>query len=112
MADTAMDDVNISISTFLAVAGLGLSFVSIIIVILTFWFNRKKDTTTDGEWKGELKSDLKHIREGVDELKTNTSQMRTEMGDMKMEIHDVKKSVAAAHQRIDDMQSRKEKVND
>ena len=100
----------ISGSAFLAIIGCVLTVISLGIAFLTFWFNRKKDSSTDGEWKGELKSDLKHIREGVDELKTNTSQMRSEMGEMKLEIHDVKKSVAAAHQRIDDMQ-RKENTN-
>lgn len=99
----------ISGSVVIAVIGSVLTLLSVIIAIFTFYFNRKKETGDDGEFRGTIKADIRHIKEGVDELKDSTAQVNTKVSDLELEIHDVKKSVESAHRRIDGLE-KKERI--
>lgn len=97
------------ISLALTIIGSVMTFLSVTVAIFTFLFNRKKENNDDGEFRGSMKSDIRHIKEGVDELKANTAQINTKVSSLEIEIHDVRKSVEAAHERIDGIEARKRK---
>ena len=99
-------------SIVIAVIGSVLTVLSVTIGILTFYFSRKKDSSSDGEWRGELKSDLKHIREGVDELRHDTKEVKDDVQNLRERVVIVENSVKSAHHRIDDLQGKeREHVN-
>lgn len=98
-------------SIVIAVIGSVLTVLSVTIGMLTFYFSRKKESSSDGESKGELKSDLKHIRDGIDDLKADNKDIKDDIKDLDSRITIVEQSAKAAHHRIDDMQKEKAHVN-
>lgn len=93
----------ISSSTAIAIVGSILTIFSVGIAFLTFWINRKKDSSSDGEWRGELKSDIRHIRDGIDDLKADTKNIKDDVNELRERVSQVETSAEAAHKRIDDM---------
>lgn len=85
-----------------------MTLLSVIIAIFTFYFNRKKETSTDSEWRGELKSDIRHIKEGVDDLKEDNKDIKDDIKDLDSRITIVEQSTKAAHHRLDEMQRERE----
>lgn len=90
----------------LAVIGVILTIISVGIVFLTFWFSRKKDSSEVGEWRGELKSDINHIKAGVDELRLDTRGIKTDVQDLRERVIKVEASTKAAHHRLDQIQGK------
>lgn len=97
----------ISTSTILALIGSGLTVLSVTIAIFTFYFNRKKEGSDEGRFKGTIESDIKHIKDGVDELKTNTNEIKNDIQNLRERVVIVETSVKSAHHRIDDLQERR-----
>ena len=91
-------------SIVLGIIGALMTLISVTIAIFTFYFNRKKETGSDGEWKGELRSDLKHIKDGVDELKTDNEEIKGSVADLRERVALVEASAKSAHHRIDSLE--------
>ena len=100
-----------TVATVLGILGAFLTLVSLTIAICTFYFNRKKETSADGEFKGSLKTDLEYIKRGVDELKRDNKDIRDDVGDLKERVKSVEDSAKEAHRRIDRMEQKKEIAN-
>ena len=99
-----MDGVSIA----LTIIGSVMTLLSVLIAVFTFYFNRKKDTSTDSEWRGELKSDIRHIKDGVDELKKDNTEIKEDMQDLRDRVTLVEASAKSAHKRIDTMEKQQE----
>ena len=76
---------NIEIGVIIAIMGA-------IIGAASFFLGRITSAKQDGEWKGELKADLKHIQASIDRLND-----KVETNSDKMDA-----SIRRLHKRIDD----------
>lgn len=99
-------------SVIIAIIGSILTVFSVGIAFLTFWFTRRKDSLDVGEWKGELKSDLNHIKNGVDELRHDTKDIKDDVQTLRERVVLVENSVKSAHHRIDELQRKENKDAD
>ena len=88
----------------LTIIGSVMTLLSVSIAFLTFWFNRKKDSSTDGEWKGVLKADIEHIKSGIDDLKTDNKDIKADIKSLDSRITIVEQSTKSAHHRLDTME--------
>ena len=92
------------ISLALTIVGSVMTLLSVIIAIFTFYFNRKKETNNDGEWRGSLNADIQHIKNGVDELKTDNEEIKGSVADLRERVALVEASAKSAHHRIDSIE--------
>lgn len=99
-------------SLVIAAIGLFLTVLSVTIAIFTFYFKRKEETSSDSEWRGELKSDIRHIKNGVDELKRDNAETKEEMQDLRERVTLVEASAKSAHKRIDAIENQREVRHD
>lgn len=90
-----------TVATILGILGAFMTLVSITIAVFTFYFNRKKETSDDGEFKGSLKTDIEYIKKGVDELKEDNRDIKSEVGDLRERVSSVESLANAAHKRLD-----------
>lgn len=97
-----MDGVSIA----LTIIGSVMTLLSVLIAVFTFYFSRKKETSTDSEWKGELKSDIRHIKDGVDELKVDNGEIKENVQDLRERVALVEASARSAHHRIDTLEKK------
>lgn len=99
------------ISIALTIIGSVMTLLSVLIAVFTFYFNRKKETSNDSEWKGELKSDIRHIKDGVDDLKKDNKDIRDDIKSLDNRITIVEQSAKAAHHRLDTLEHQREVQN-
>lgn len=98
-----------TVATVLGVVGGFMTLLSVAIAFFTFYFNRKKETGADGEFKGSLKTDIDYIKRGVDDLRKDNTDIKDDIKDLDHRVTLVESSVKSAHHRLDDM--RKEPHN-
>lgn len=92
-------EITIVIALCSAVVG-GLSFL---IAYLTYTKNKKKDDEKTYERNGELLSDIKYIKKGIDELKGETKETKNELVELGQRVSKVEESSKQAHKRIDEL---------
>lgn len=97
-----------TVATILGIVGAFMTLLSITIAVFTFYFNRKKDTSEDGEFKGSLKSDINYIKNGVDELKNDNRSIKEDIRSLDHRVTLVEASAKSAHHRLDTQERRKE----
>ena len=90
-----------TLSVLLAVTGAFMTLISVTIAIFTFYFNRKKESSDDGAYKGSLKTDIEYIKKGVDELKADNKDIKDDVDELKERIVRVEDSTKSAHHRLD-----------
>lgn len=99
------------VSLALTIIGSVMTLLSVTIAIFTFYFNRKRETNSDGEWKGELKADLTHIKDGVDELKRDNKSIKDDVQILRERIVLVDAKADSAHDRLDRIERAREKTS-
>lgn len=82
---------------------IALSCVMAIVAIVTLARNTKKDNQDDAVQRATVSTDLKYIRDGIDEIKIDNRVIKADIGELQTKVARVEQSVASAHQRIDDL---------
>ena len=82
---------------------IGLSFLMLIIAIITLSKNSKKDTAEDAMQRASMTADVKYIRDSIDDIKVENRMTRQEVGDLKIKVAEIDQSVKSAHRRLDDI---------
>lgn len=97
------------ISIAISITGTIVTIITVIVAVLTFYNARKKDAENNAEWKGGLNTDLRYIRDGIDDLKHDNKDIKDNIKDLDHRITLVEASTKSAHHRLDDMLNRKER---
>lgn len=77
--------------------------VSVLIAVLGFMRNSKKDAKDDGAQVATMMSDIGYIKSGVDDVKAEQRTQRVWNEDMVVRMAKVEASAAQAHKRLDEM---------
>jgi peptidoglycan hydrolase CwlO-like protein len=90
--------------TTIAVVGSVIAAVSALCSIVAFIINRKKDGYHDGEEGGEIRGDIKYMRNSFDDLRLDIKDINRKMNDQSERLTRVEESTKQAHKRIDELQ--------
>lgn len=88
-----------------------ISICTILFTAISFILARKKDGYSDGDKDGNLKSDIKYVREGVDDLKLDLKELNRKQDDLNVRLIRVEESAKQAHKRIDELRVASTKNN-
>ena len=77
--------------------------ISILIAVLGFMRNTKKDAKSDGAQVATMMSDIGYIKSGVDDVKAEQRLQRSWNEEMATRVAKVEASAAQAHKRLDEM---------
>lgn len=83
---------------------IALSCVMAIIAIITLARNGKKDTQMEAEQRATMTSDIKYIRDSIDDIKVENRVIQKDVGDLKLRVVEIEQGVKSAHKRLDDLQ--------
>lgn len=83
---------------------IALSCVMAIIAIITLAKNSKKDSDKEAEQRATMTSDMKYIRNSVDEIRLDNKTIKKDVVDLNVKVVEIEQSVKSAHKRLDDMQ--------
>lgn len=97
------------LSIAISVIGSIVTIITVIVAVLTFYFARKKDAENNAEWKGGLNTDLRYIRDGIDDLKHDNKDIKENIRELDRRVTLVEASAKSAHHRLDDMQRKGER---
>ena len=90
-----------TVATVLGIIGALMTVISILVAVFTFYFNRKKDSLSDGEFKGQMETDIKYIKDGIDDMKDDFRDVKDDIHDLDHRVTLVEASVKSAHHRLD-----------
>jgi len=93
-----------SIETIIAIC---VPVIALIFTAITFSKNAKKDTAEDASERAKMSSDIKYIRDSIDDIKVDNRVIKSDIGDLQMKVARVEQSVESAHKRIDDIKGGK-----
>lgn len=88
-------------SLILAIIGTLLTLLSVCVAIFAFYFNRKKDSNNDGQFRGEVMTSLKNIDEGIKDLKNDNENIKKSVDDLKDKYYTLNAKVEATDAKID-----------
>lgn len=95
---------------WLSVASQLLTPVSVIIALITFLRNARKDAVKDATASTQalsvLNSDLGYIKSSTDDIKAEMKAQRQDIIDLKIALKSVEESTKQAHKRIDGLEGR------
>ena len=86
--------------------GIITGLISCLIAILTFFAGRQSSALKAGVAEGELKADIKYIKEDIEEIKQAVKKYdenNSILTGLQKDIIEMQKSLARAHSRIDSM---------
>ena len=83
-------------TAWISIAGLALS-------ALTFYFGRLSKNREQGEDAGSIKTDIRYIRNGIDDLKEDLREVKHNIDDIYTRLAKVESSCEHAHKRIDEL---------
>lgn len=89
--------------TFIDILQIVSMPVSVLIAVLGFMRNSKKDAKDDGAQVATMMSDIGYIKSGVDDVKAEQRTQRVWNEDMVVRMAKVEASAAQAHKRLDEM---------
>lgn len=96
-----------TVATVLGIIGALMTVISIGVAVMTFYFNRKKDSLGDGEFKGKMETDIKYIKDGIDDLKDDYKDIKDDIRDLDHRVTLVESSVKSAHHRLDEKEEKR-----
>ena len=96
-----------TVATVLGIIGALMTVISIAVAVFTFYFNRKKESLTDGEFKGKMETDIEYIKDGIDDLKDDYRDVKSDIRDLDHRVTLVESSVKSAHHRLDEKEAKK-----
>lgn len=88
-------------SLILAIIGTLLTLLSVCVAIFAFYFNRKKDSNNDGQFRGEVMTSLKNIDDGIKDLKSDNENIKKSVDDLKDKYYTLSAKVEATDAKID-----------
>ena len=83
---------------------IALSCIMAIIAIITLAKNSKKDSDKEAEQRATMTSDMKYIRNSVDEIRLDNKTIKKDVVDLNVKVVEIEQSVKSAHKRLDDLQ--------
>ncbi|MBP3368884.1 MAG: hypothetical protein J6L71_05570 [Clostridia bacterium] len=83
----------IEISVLIGVAGLGVS-------VATFFIGRTTAARMNGSEDGEMKSDIKHIKESIDKQEAKLDGIVSNYEDVKVELEKLKGRLYTLEQKV------------
>lgn len=78
-----------------------LAALSATVAITTFFINRGKDKYDKGAGDGNLRGDIKYIRNGFDDLRLDVKEVARNQNALGERLAHVEESAKQAHKRID-----------
>jgi len=91
--------------------GIIAGLISCIIGIMTFFAGRQSSALKAGAEEGELKSDIKYIKEDIEEIKAAVKKYddnKSVLTGLQKDVAEVQKSLTRAHLRIDSLKGLKD----
>lgn len=88
-------------SLILAIIGTLLTLLSVCVAIFAFYFNRKKDSNNEGQFRGEVMTILKNLDEGIKDLKSDNENIKKSVDDLKEKYYTLNAKVEATDAKID-----------
>lgn len=96
-----------TVATVLGIIGALMTVISILVAVFTFYFNRKRDANSDGEFRGKMETDIKYIKDGIDDLKDDYRDVKDDIHDLDHRVTLVEASVKSAHHRLDEKEEKR-----
>lgn len=87
-----------------------ISFAAMIVALLMLILTGRRDTRGGASEQGELRSTLRGIANGVDDIRVEQRAMRKDIVDLSMRVGKVEESAKSAHHRIDAHETRLNKL--
>lgn len=81
-----------------------LAALSATVAIITFFVNRGKDKYNKGTDDGNLRGDIKYIRNGFDDLRLDVKEVARNQNALGERLAHVEESAKQAHKRIDTLE--------
>lgn len=96
-----------TVATVLGIIGALMTVISILVAVFTFYFNRKKEADGAGEFRGKMETDIKYIKDGIDDMKDDFRDVKDDIHDLDHRVTLVEASVKSAHHRLDEREEKK-----
>jgi len=90
--------------------GIIAGLLSCIVGIMTFFAGRQSSALKAGAAEGELKADIKYIKEDIEEIKQAVKKYdenNSVLSVLQKDVAEIQKNLARAHSRIDSIKSEK-----
>ncbi len=87
----------------IALTGGIIGVLASICAVITFVITRKKDGFAEGRDDGEMKGDIKYIRNNFDDLRLDVKELKRSSQQQEIRLARVEESVKSAHKRIDEI---------
>lgn len=87
-----------------------ISFAAMIVALLMLILAGRRDTRGGASEQGEVKSTLRGIANGVDDIRVEQRAMRNDIVNLSVRVGKVEESAKSAHHRIDAHETRLNKL--
>lgn len=87
-----------------------ISFAAMIVALLMLILTGRRDTRGGASEQGEVKSTLRGIANGVDDIRVEQRAMRNDIVNLSVRVGKVEESAKSAHHRIDAHETRLNKL--
>ena len=87
----------------IALVGGIVGVLASICAIVAFVITRKKEGFAEGKDDGEMKGDIKYIRNNFDDLRLDVKELKRSSQQQEIRLARVEESVKSAHKRIDEI---------
>ena len=82
-----------------------LGVLSPLVAVITYIKGTGKEIKTDGQDQGELKADIKYIRNGVEDIRVDMRVQDSKIDGLAERVTRVEESAKQAHHRVDEIKS-------
>lgn len=87
-----------------------ISFAAMIVALLMLILAGRRDTRGGASEQGEVKSTLRGIANGVDDIRVEQRAMRNDIVNLSVRVGKVEESAKSAHHRVDAHETRLNKL--
>ncbi|MHC1747504.1 MAG: hypothetical protein AB9856_03835 [Cellulosilyticaceae bacterium] len=84
-----------------------LGVLSPLVAVITYITGTKKEIKTDGQDQGELRADIKYIRNGVEDIRVDMRVQDSKIDGLTERVTRVEESAKQAHHRVDEIKNTK-----
>ena len=85
------------------IISLAIAFVAVLFTALSFRRTTNQDTRETASSRATMAADITYIRTSIDDIKVDNRVIKQDIGNLQTQVARIEQSVAAAHQRIDDL---------
>ena len=79
-----------------------IAVLNLILVIVAWRRTTRQDTSRDAATDEQVRSDMRYLMRGVDDIRVDIRALRNEITDVDRRVVAVSESVKSAHKRIDE----------